>query len=174
MKRIARLTTYLGIFCICINPAIGQRIEPVWNFSDFNSDPTRKGLEFSDLDNDGTKEVIMGNDYKIYVLRLTDTPYVFDRVELNCFNYRIGAFTLADDDNDGDTEIFAVNLRGEVLRLDVEGDVITEEVIGDTDIVEPGDIAVADLNKDGLLEYIVGPRNGFSSQGNLTIRVVSG
>lgn len=66
-------------------------------------------------------------------------------------------------------EIFTVNTRGEVFRLDVEGDVLTEEFLGDTDIVEPGAIAVADLDRDGVLEYIIGPRNSFSSQGNLTI-----
>ncbi len=146
-----------------------SKVEPLWSYTDFENSPTSVALESGDLDGDGVEEIILGNVDVFTVLMKTEKPYVFKQFKFNCLIKRLGGFSLFDEDKDGDLEIFVVDNEGEIYRFDVEGDEIVEEIIGDTGIVQPSQLLVEDINQDGIIEFVVGVRNGFASIGALSI-----
>lgn len=152
-----RFISTLLILSFSINNTTAQKISPIWNYTDLNSTPAEMGHFHADIDNDGKEEIILGNYSSIYILQQTDDAYQFDKTQLYCANLRITDFTLYDEDQDGDDEIFAINVWGEIYKLDLEDGVVTDSLIGDTHHTEPTEIKVSDFNNDGELEFLVAP-----------------
>lgn len=146
----------------------GQRVNPIWSFTDFGDNPASIGLESVDLDGDGQNEIIIGSLNDIKVLKKTNSPYQFNEYLFNCFDGTIADFTFFDEDNDGDMEIFVIEKGSEIYKLDVENGEPNELFLGKIGLLAKA-LAVDDINQDGITDFIVAPELTVSFSGNLAI-----
>ncbi len=118
----------------------------------------------ADIDNDGDKEIIIGNSNGIYIWHHNGTNYGSSQPFYSLLDYKLcSSVIVCDIDNDGDKEILTSALKtggteGRIVAIHHNGVVVngwngTQKINYPNDW-QSQDISVGDLNNDGNLEVV--------------------
>ena len=140
------------------------------------------GIEYGDLDNDGIEDAIAGfMDCRILfykgrangTFQLVTSPHGLDHIFIN-FIFEARGFTIADFDQDGDKDIAAIGMYGELGTIENKGDILSVNrqplvirKVGLAQQINFSDwtgasrsLVVRDINNDGDPDLLAGLRMG--------------
>ena len=123
----------------------------------------------ADIDNDGDKEIIVGNSNGIYIWHHNGTQYGLSQPFYTLPGYKLcSSIVVCDIDNDGDKEILTSALKtggheGRIVALHHNGSIVNgwngSQTIAFPNDWHTQDISVGDLNNDGDLEVVALGKN---------------
>ncbi len=123
----------------------------------------------ADIDNDGDKEIIVGNNSGIYIWHHDGTQYGLNQPFYTLSGYKLcSSIVVCDIDNDGDKEILTSALKtgaqeGRIVALHHNGSIVNgwngSQTIAFPNDWHTQDISVGDLNNDGDLEVVALGKN---------------